>query len=345
VGRLLVIVAVLAVAASSAAAAGAGASEPTTVAFRDGTLAPSSVLRAGQAPQGFSGGPTTASDGETVGVYVEDPLLSEDANAVQRWANVLAGLLHGPEISALTVYMATFDTVQRLCGQGALGCYGSGRLVAIGDDFRTVSAQSVLTHEYGHHVAASRRNDPWQGLDWGTKRWSSYMNICARAKSGELQPGDEGVGYQLNPGEAFAEDYRVLNERREGLPESPWQVVDSRFYPDQGALDALTLDVTTPWTGDTTSTYTGSFTGGATGRGFRVATPLDGNFTATLTSSAKERLTLRVVDLASGGVLAANASSLRVKTLGVSVCGQRNIQVQVRRVSGGGPFTLAIAKP
>lgn len=343
-GRLLVLVAVLA-ATFAASVAGAGTSEQATYAFRESGQAPKLSLRAGQAPNGFTGGPTTASDGEVVGVYVEDPLVSEDPNAVQRWANVLAGLLHGPEISALTIYMATFPTVQRLCGSGALGCYGDNRLVAIGDDFRTVSAQSVLTHEYGHHVANSRNNEPWKSVDWGTKRWASYVNVCARAKSGELAPGDEGANYQLNPGEAFAEDYRVLNERREGLPESAWEVVDQRFYPDQAALDALALDVTTPWTSDTTSTYASSLTGGATGRGFRVATPLDGNFTATLTASKKVRLSLRIVDPASGSVLSVEGSALRVKALTVSVCGQRTIQVQVRRVSGAGTFSLAVAKP
>ena len=344
-GRLLVLVAVLAATAGAASVAGAGTPGQATYAFRESGQAPRLSPRAGQAPPGFTGGPTTASDGEVVGVYVEDPLLGEDPNAVQRWANVLAGFLHGPEISALTVFMATFPTVQRLCGSGALGCYGDDRLVAIGDDFRTVTAQSVLTHEYGHHVANSRNNEPWKGVDWGTKRWASYVNVCSRAKSGELAPGDEGANYQLNPGEAFAEDYRVLNERRAGLAESAWEVVDRRLYPDQGALDALALDITTPWVADTTSTYTGSFTGGATGRGFRVATPLDGNLTATLTSSKRVRLSLRIVDPGSGSVLSVEGSTLRVKALTVSVCGQRTLQVQVRRVSGAGTFSLAVAKP
>lgn len=344
-GRLLVLVVVLAGTAFAASGAGARTPSQRLSAFRETGQAPKLSLRAGQAPSGFTGGPVTASDGEVVGIYVENPLLAEDPNAGQRWANVLAGLLHGPEISSLTVYMATFATVQRLCGSGALGCYGDDRLVAIGDDFQDVSAQSVLTHEYGHHLANSRNDAPWNGVDWGTKRWSSYVNVCARAKSGELSPGDEGANYQLNPGEAFAEDYRVLNERREGLPESPWRVVDTRFYPDQGALDALSLDVTSPWTGDTTSTYTGSFAGGATGRGFRVATPLDGSFTATLTAAKKVRLSLRVVDPATRSVLAVDGTALRVKTATISVCGQRTLQVQVLRVSGSGTFSLSVAKP
>jgi hypothetical protein len=103
------------------------------------------------------------------------------------------------------------------------------------------------------------------------------------------RPGDESARYTLNPGEAFAEDYRVLNERREGLSETPWQVVDQSFYPDQTTLDAVAADVTTPWTGPTTTALHSSFTSRATGRGFRVATPLDGTFRVTLASREAAR--------------------------------------------------------
>ncbi len=138
-----------------------------------------------------------------------------------------------------------------MCGAGALGCYYNNVIVALGQDIRGVTAQSIVTHEYGHHIADHRLNDPWNAVEWGTKRWASYENVCSRAESGELVPGDEGRFYQLNPGELFAEDYRVLNERRAGLPESAWQVVDQRLYPDQQALDLLAQDVTSPWTAST----------------------------------------------------------------------------------------------
>jgi hypothetical protein len=171
------------------------------------------------------------------------------------------------------------------------------------------------------------------------------MNVCERAQAGELVPGDEGSFYQLNPGEVFAEDYRVLNERRAGLPEASWQVVDNGLYPDQAALDLLAKDVTTPWTGVTTTRYRVALGAGASGRGFRIPTALDGDFSATLTSPARARFTLRVVDLTSGKVVAADATALRVKTLNVSICGQRSLQVQVKRVSGSGTFGLTVSKP
>jgi hypothetical protein len=326
-------------------AASANTSKGVTYAYGGRGQAAQIALRLGQAPSGFTGGPTTAADGESVNVFVEDTLLAADPNAGQRWADVIAGLLHGPELTALTLYVATLDRVQQVCGLGALGCYGNGKIVAIGEDVHGVTAQSVVTHEYGHHVANNRVNDPWQAVDWGTKRWASYENVCVKAKAGKLVPGDEDRFYRLNPGEAFAENYRVLNERRAGIPESAWQVVDQSLYPDQGALDALAQDVTSPWTQNTTTTYKAVLGARASGRGFRVATPLDGNFKVTLTSGTKERLTLRVVDLGSGTVLAADSSPVRAKALAVSICGQRSLQVQVKRVSGSGPFTLALSKP
>ena len=137
----------------------------------------------------------------------------------------------------------------------------------------------------------------------------------------------------------------MLNERRQGLPETFWGVVDQRFYPDQATLDAVALDVTNPWRGPTTSTLTSSFTPRATGRGFRIATPLDGTFRVTLTSPANSRFTLRVVDPASGKELGSSTATGRVKTVETSMCGERTLQVQVKRQRGSGSFGLEVSRP
>ena len=47
----------------------------------------------------------------------------------------------------------------------------------MGQDVGTTTAASVLTHEYGHHIADSRQNPPWPSVNWGTKRWASYENV------------------------------------------------------------------------------------------------------------------------------------------------------------------------
>ena len=103
--------------------------------------------------------------------------------------------------------------------------------------------------------------------------------------------------------------------------------------------------MTAPWTGETTTTYRTVFGPRAVGRGFRIATPYDGSFSATLTSPAKTRFTLRVLDLNLGRELAYESSPAREKGVELLVCGQRSLQIQMRRISGAGTVTLSVTKP
>ncbi len=81
-----------------------------------------------------------------------------------------------------------------MCGQGALACYGGNRIFAPAEDPSfDLSAESVVAHEYGHHVAAHRLNPPWDAIDYGTKRWASYENVCAKARRGRVVPGRRGA--------------------------------------------------------------------------------------------------------------------------------------------------------
>jgi hypothetical protein len=344
--------ALVAAAVAAVVVAGAGTAAPAplpgaTYAFGARAGAPALRLRAGQQLPGFTGGPVTGASGEMVTIYVQNELLAADPSTPQRFADLLTSLVHGPELSKLNLYLGTLDNVHRLCGSSALGCYNpsGSTIVAIGQDLRGVAARSIVTHEYGHHVAANRSNDPWSSVDWGTKRWASYENVCKRSKAGELFPGDESENYQLNPGEDFAETYRVMNEKRAGVAEMPWLVVDPSLYPDQTALDLLAQDVTTPWAGPATSTIQSSFTARGSGRGFRLQTPLDGSFSVTMHGPARSNFTLRVVDLASGAVLGSAASATASKSVSFELCGQRSVQIQVKRVRGSGAFSLVVTQP
>ena len=93
-----------------------------------------------------------------------------------------------------------------------------------------VDPKMIATHEYGHHVAFNRVNPPWQAVDWGTKRWASYANVCTRTAAGSAYPGDEDGHYLQNPGEAFAETYRLLNESEAGATNFIWPIVDRSFF-------------------------------------------------------------------------------------------------------------------
>jgi hypothetical protein len=72
--------------------------------------------------------------------------------------------------------------------------------------------------------------EAWLALHWGPKRWASSMHVCAKTRANELVPGAEDpIEYRVNPGEGWAETYRVLNELRLGVAEAPWQIIsDSR---------------------------------------------------------------------------------------------------------------------
>jgi hypothetical protein len=258
----------------------------------------------------------------------------------QRWANFFASLVHGSEISQVTVCLAPPREVSAICqGEDVLGCYGENTIIGPGQDLSAIAAEAVLTHEYGHHVAAHRTNAPWAAIAWGTKRWASYLQVCARARSHELFPGAEtALEYQFNPGEVFAEDFRVLNEQRLGLPVTPWQVVDPSLQPDQKALTLLQQDVLSPWNANRQSQITGRFTArGSSVRTYHVADTLDG----ALAVSVRGAPHVRVQVLSGSRVIGRGSSSAQATICG----GSRSFTVRVTRTSGSGAFTLSLSRP
>src|SRR3954468_6803210 len=297
------------------------------------------------APSGYWGGVYRAATGENVTVYASNAYPMEPALG-QRWADFLSSLLHGPELSTVTVLLSTSTEISRICGQDALACYSArgAQLYAPGEDpDASLSAEAVIAHEYGHHVAANRLNTPWNAIDWGPKKWASSMQVCPATKQGRFAPGEEDpVRYDVNPGEGWAETYRLLNQRRLGLPESPWEIVSEALFPSNAALAAAEQDVTAPWAGNTTTTQAGAVTRASRRRTYAVATPLDGSLKLTLRASAGLRVALdvfasstRVAHVTGGGTLA------RATT----VCGTRAYRVRVTELKGRGAFRLAVSKP
>jgi hypothetical protein len=298
------------------------------------------------------GGPYVTPSGETVNIRVSNSYVQDPAFA-QQWANFLASLYHGAELSTLTLELDPLAEVQLTCGRFALACYtpGGKTIVASADDpDPTTTAESIIAHEYGHHFAASSNNAPWEAVDYGTKRWATDMKVCTSAASGKMYPGNEDSNYKLNPGEGFAEAYRVLNERHLGVPESGWDVVSTVFYPDTGALTALEQDVTTPWTTTTASIVKGSFSKPPkkkpvpqTVKSTALATPLDGDVTATLRTptSLKAR-----IDLIENGVRVGSATTAGgAKTVRDTVCGTRSYTVRVTRLAGSGSYSVTLVRP
>ena len=282
--------------------------------------------------------PTGDSLGTFVQIQVSDSYPVDDA-LPQDWATYLGTLDHGSELARLTLSLMPLSDVQAKCGSQALACYDPSEETIYAspeDQLDSPPAKEIVTHEYGHHLANNSSDAPWDALDYGTKRWSSYENICAKAAGGTASPGDEGSHYFQNSGEAFAESYRVLNLQKLGLLDSGWNIVDPSFYPDATALTLLQEDITSPWAGPTVSKLHGSFGTGVV-RTFKVRTQLDGTLNARLISPTKAKMR---VALYNSGTLVLRGTSIRYQ-----ICGERNLTLKVERLSGRGAFTVNVTKP
>jgi hypothetical protein len=279
--------------------------------------------------------------GATVSV---SPAYSDPAEIAQRWSGFFESLLHGPELDVLYAYIAPLDEVQRLCGGSpdVLGCYGADHLVMPDQEADGIAATSIATHEYGHHVAFNRINPPWTALDWGPKRWATYERVCARAAVGTAYPGAEDANYPLNPGEAWAETYRVLNETAVGLPQT-WPIVDPSFRPDAGALTAAREDVLDPWMAPTVTVKRLNFAARGHTWSLQVAARLDGFIHANVQPGTDD-VKLFAAD---GRTLVASGSwgSSGTKAFDYEVCGQHTFVLRLTRHAAARRFTLTLSTP
>jgi hypothetical protein len=295
----------------------------------------------------WRGGPITASTGETVNVFVSDALPLETSTP-ESWAEFLVRLTHGPEISLLTTNIATLDEVQEICGSQALGCYARNQMVSLGETLPDgATAEEVVRHEYGHHIAMHRLNSPWDALEWGPKQWASAADVCARVARNEAFPGNQGSNYALNPGEAWAEVYRLMDERKAGITTANWPIISRNFYPADPALLAAERDVVEPWRIGKSTLFTRVF-GKATKKVWWIplSTPLDGDLriSATLPDGAKHEVALVGPDRRRV-IRRAQWVGQRVKRMTGSVCGQRTLFVRVTQAGALGRVRVSVATP
>jgi hypothetical protein len=278
--------------------------------------------------------------GPTVRVSPADP----DAGAIgQRWWSFFQSLVHGPELAVLNAYVAPLDEVRTICGSSdVLGCYWANRLVIPDQGADGISATSIATHEYGHHVAFHRLSPPWIAVDWGPKRWATYERVCPRAAAGTAYPGAEDGDYPLNPGEAWAETYRVLNETSAGLPLT-WPIIDPSFRPDAAALAAARQDVLDPWAEPTVTSKRMQFEKSARTWTMRVTIPLDGKLAAQVQPGSDD-VTLVAAD-GGASLVRGTWTSSGAKAFDYLVCGQRTFVLRVTRHTAARRFTLRLSVP
>lgn len=297
------------------------------------------TARLSRAAASANGGRIRAYTGEYVNVTTS-PSYGAGTALQQRWANFMAHLEHGPELQRMTVYVAPLAEVFRICGQNHDGCYSTDPTTTLtlpGSGSDPAYVDLIAAHEYGHHVDSSRRNDPWDAGTWGPKYWATYENVCHRVRTGTAFPGDEDKHYSLNPDEAFAEAYAVLNGYA-------WesQTFDDSFKPDAGALRQIRYDIHEPWTGPAVHRYRGRR------RIVKLPEPTDGRL------SVKLRTPHGTADLALYTVVNGRRKLLKrvrhrrrghTTRLRFTICGQYPLQIGVRRRSGSGRYAMTVVEP
>jgi hypothetical protein len=257
-------------------------------------------------------------------------------------AGFLGSLPHGNELDLLNVLMATQAEITSICGANTLACYfpDSNRMVVRGNSSPPaggVSRDFVVAHEYGHHLAHHRNNEPWDALTRGPKRWATFERVCQGVEAGSYFPGDQGVHYFENPGEAFAEAFAFARFPNE----TAWLWTES-LRPSALALEKIRDDAVDPWQTRRMVRWHGRLRQGVRSLTRVFATPLDGLFTVRLRSAGGTNFKLVLVN--PGGRRSAASWSRRAR-VGFTVCGQAGVRVRVVRRRGAGRFTVAVLRP
>ena len=280
-------------------------------------------------------------DGHSVSIRVSDSYLPDPA-ADQALATFLGSLLHGSEMSRLNVVVVTGPEITNICGAGAAACYyaGEDKMVIVGESsFGGLPTNYVIAHEYGHHIANHRKNNPWRAIDFGTKRWASYEGVCPNTARGIYFPGNEGSRYFENPGEAFAEAYAKYDSRYRSFP---WDWTSS-LDPDANSYESIRQDVLQPWTGNSVSRFSGQVNRGRSSAA-SFDPPLDGGLSVRLTAPAGTDFDLAL--LTNGGrVLKRSARSGSRERISFAVCGQVKMKFRVTAYRGSGLAKVTLSKP
>ncbi len=286
---------------------------------------------------------TYEASGMNVSIAVSPSYAPDDAIS-QGWADYFASLPQAADVETMTAYFAPLEEMQSLCSPEAVACYypAASLLVLLGEPSPdSTPLEEVAAHEFGHHIANERDNDPWPAATWGPKRWATYQRVCELVSRGDLFPGDEGDGYSRNPGEGWAEAYRVAA----GGSASRWLIVNNWFKPDARARSLALRDARTPWTANANHYRSGRFQRrGSSWRSYRFQVPWDGR--VRLQTRATRGLDVDLYLYQGGRQLGRSLRTGSTDSLARNTCGESSsIVVALHRATGAGRFELSAAIP
>jgi hypothetical protein len=283
--------------------------------------------------------------------------LSYDREQMTPIVGEISSLPHGSELSSLKVYAATGPEESALCGEGTMACYDpvSERMVISAETEAVdgISRESVIAHEYGHHIANNRAGGIWPAFDAGTLRWSTYERVCERKREGLAFPGNEGAHYWENPGEAFAQSYSQMVD-----PQSTWNY-SPLFVPTPTSLRKLREDVENPvepqeavWSFDSAAGSGPATIGDAVALGAtstvsrELKVPYDGRIRVRLRAQGGH-YRLALIDPANGEALAtAGPGAGGVTRLRYADCGERTLELVSTPIGAtAAPFSARIKTP
>lgn len=267
---------------------------------------------------------------------------------------LLESLPHGRELSRLKLYVGTDAEIVARCGARTMACYDpvAEQMTVSGQSAEVagIPRESVIAHEYGHHIANNRSGGIWPAFAAGTPRWSTYERVCEVKRDGQAFPGNQGAHYWANPGEAFAQAYAQLVAPRPEWNYSPL------FQPDATALRKLREDVLDPLGPRRLRWTVGAAEAGGPAVGAALA--VDGAYSRTFqvrydgrvrlrvhgADGARFRVTLR--DPASDVALAsATPRGGAVTRLRFASCGYRQLRLEVTPLDRGASFAIDLTSP
>lgn len=128
------------------------------------------------------------------------------------YASVLRAAAHGNEISAVTIRIVPEPQIPGLCGgQDAAACYTgrTGAPMIIVPAGKSTLLESILLHEYGHHLDTYWPVSGVSELN-GTSVWWTLRGMAALLAQHQVA-FDYSLGWSHGVGEIFAEDYAYIH--------------------------------------------------------------------------------------------------------------------------------------